>query len=148
MHTSAARRNSTHPAIPTRGTWSITTLINPSSPIPKEEEELTDDQLDKLHRLSALIPPSSSEQRTALKRELDVMLRLVRGVLPTADEKGGMVDARPLSAHDGRWNVTLHPTPKIEADDERTKLLDRDTELLGKVDDERSYQSYFVVNRT
>lgn len=85
-----------------------------------------------------------------MKRDLAVMLRLVRGVLPNAEEaERGMVDARPLSAHDRRWNVSLDSeAKKKEGEEEGTQALDRDTELLGKVDEKRRYQSYFVVNRT
>uniref|UniRef100_V5GIH8 Uncharacterized protein n=1 Tax=Kalmanozyma brasiliensis (strain GHG001) TaxID=1365824 RepID=V5GIH8_KALBG len=113
--------------------------------------------LDKLHRLSALIPPSTPEEREKLKRELSVMLRLVRGVLPAdqPESKGeGIVDARPLSTHDNAWSVTLDTLEpekeesKIEeTQKEGTAVLDRET-LLAKVDGSRKYHEYFVVDRT
>lgn len=164
MHTSTRRHSSSsshssHPAIPDSGTWSIRSVIQPTPS--SSDDLLSDAQLDKLHRLSALIPPSSAEEREKLKRELCVMLRLVRGVLPSHDgtkvesrQVGEMVDARPLSAHDKNWSVTLNTLqPELEASKveedhkEGTAVLDRDT-LLGKVDGSRKYHEYFVVDRT
>lgn len=100
------------------------------------------------------------------------MLRLVRGVHSTScssdskqevEKDGGvergakvdLIDARPLTSHDSRWNVTIPTETGAEGDemssqpqDEATRVLDRDQQLLAKVDDKRKYQGYFVVDRT
>lgn len=152
--TSARRNNTSHPAIPDKGTWSLTSIL--PSPSSTSAEELTDEQLDKLHRLSALIPPPvGSEERAKLKRELAVMLRLVKGVhshpLRAGKEgKGELVDARPLVRHDPRWNVSLRDEEEVKVEkeeEEGTKVLETD-KLLGKVREGRKYQRYFVVDRT
>lgn len=62
-----------------------------------------------------------------------------------------MVDARPLVVHDGGWNVSIPESISVktpEEDEEGTRVLDRDSELLAKVDGARKYQAYFVVDRT
>ena len=147
FHTSARRletSSSSHPAIPETGTWSITSLIEPSA----HEELLADAELDKLHRLSALIPPPTAAEREKLKQDLAVMLRLVRAVQPHSPTgKVEMVDARPLTTHDAGWNIDLE-TPEPQAQKEGAEVLERETELLGKVDSSRKYAGYFVVNRT
>lgn len=109
---------------------------------------LTDAELDKLHRLSALIPPPTAAEREKLKQDLAVMLRLVRAVHPNSPTgKVEMVDARPLTTHDAGWNIDLE-TPEPQAQKEGAEVLERETELLGKVDSSRKYAGYFVVNRT
>ena len=130
MHTMGGRcsdssRPYSHPAIPDRGTWSISQLIQPSpTSTSSPDEVLTDAQLTKLHKLAALIPPArGGDEWQQLKSQLATMLRLVRGVhLATPHthkhDAGSnashsavqIIDARPLPRHDPNWNTTLPPT--------------------------------------
>ncbi|GAC98812.1 ABC multidrug transporter Mdr1 [Pseudozyma hubeiensis SY62] len=155
FHSTRPHHQRFHPCIPTTGTWSIRSIIDP--PSHPTTSDLTDAQLDKLHRLSALIPPPlNSSARSALKRDLRVLLSLVQGVHShsSAGREGTVVDARPLVVHDGRWNVTIPDDISVkeqrveeENGKEGRRVLNRDSELLAKVDDARKYQAYFVVDR-
>lgn len=123
---------------------------------------LGDAQLEKLHRLAALVPPPvGSEEREGLKKELAVMMRLVKGVSHhTSTGQGRLVDARALTMHDKGWCVTLDEDPKAkaiaegeaEAEGEGTKVLPREQLLAkvgnGKEEGKRRYQGYLVVDRT
>ena len=119
---------------------------------------LSDAQFDRLHRLSALVAPKEREERERLKRQLAAMLRLVKGVVVTqqeqandVDKKEALVDARPLSVYDPHWSVSLcasSTTYSTTAEAQGTHVLDRDAQLLAKVDERRKYQGYFVVDRT
>ena len=76
----------------------------PSSSLDQLDQEFSEEQLDKLHRLSALTPPPlASQERALLKSHLAAMLRLVKGVsrhqVPFGTARG-QVDARPLTRYD------------------------------------------------
>lgn len=71
-----------------------------------------------------------------------------------------IIDARPLSVHDPHWSVSL-PLSEAEQIEEREQegkegdadrdgreVLDREKELLAKVDQQRKYQDFFFVDRT
>ncbi|SOV09039.1 probable ATP-binding cassette (ABC) transporter [Ustilago sp. UG-2017a] len=130
----------------------------PSSSLSSLDQEFSEEQLDKLHRLGALIaPPLGSEERALLKSQLAAMLRLVKGVYALHvpfGSVGGWVDARPLARYDGCWNVSLPNNEKKadkatgEAGKKEEKEVLAPQALLAKVDESRKYQQFFVVDRT
>ncbi|SPO44655.1 probable ATP-binding cassette (ABC) transporter [Moesziomyces antarcticus] len=105
--------------------------------------EISDAQLDKLHRLAALIPPTEPAERAALKRDLAGIVHLVETIHRTP---GKAVDARPLVAHDAKWNTSLSTNEEKAEEAEGTQTLERD-QLLKRAGD-RQYAGYFVVDRT
>jgi hypothetical protein len=146
--------------IPREGTWTLSAIVGGAGDGPRAGE-LSDAELDKLHRLAALVPPATHEGRAALKRKLATLLRLVQGVhalpVPIAPQDPS-VDARPL-AHDPAWSATL-PTDPIHSHSphpdaspsppfsDGQAVLHRERQLLDKVDASRKYAGYLVVNRT
>lgn len=135
MHTSARRPN----VVPASGTWSLLSAVQGGA-------EISDAQLDKLHRLAALIPPTEAAEREALKRDLAGIVHLVETIHRTP---GKAVDARPLVAHDAQWNTSLSTSEGKEGErkeGEGTQTLERD-QLLERAGD-RQYAGYFVVDRT
>lgn len=152
------RSSPAHRAIPETATWSLSSLLPPASSSPSSlDQEFSEEQLDKLHRLGALIaPPLGSEERALLKSQLAAMLRLVKGVYALHVPFGsvrGWVDARPLARYDGCWNVSL-PNNEKKADKATGEAGKKEKEvlapqaLLAKVDESRKYQQFFVVDRT
>lgn len=69
----------THPAIPSYPTWSIHSLLHAAGLHDEAtlEKSVSTEQMLKLHRLSALDPPSTQEEMDALKESLRESMRFV-----------------------------------------------------------------------
>lgn len=155
MYSTRTSAPSHHTAIPDKGTWSLSSIIHPVDSADTSQDMLTEQQLVKLHKLAALVPPSAPQDVEKLNKQLHTLLRLVRGIHNTSPRTESSprdsenVDSRIL-AQDAAWHTTLsHPDKPVPGlHEEDTAALDRDSELLSHVDNSRKYGGYFVVRRS
>ncbi|SPC62305.1 probable ATP-binding cassette (ABC) transporter [Ustilago sp. UG-2017b] len=103
----------------------------PSSSLDQLDQEFSEEQLDKLHRLSALTPPPlASQERALLKSHLAAMLRLVKGV----------------SRHQRETNphkASVNDAKKKEEKEEEGVLARQ--ALLARMDAARKYEQFFTI---
>lgn len=140
-----------HPAIPSKPTWSVTSLLSSAS----EDEGFTTAQLAHLHKLCALEMPTDPEEVQKLKDEMRDTKRLIDVVRRTPkldlreDEEGtvGLVDGRVRDEMRHEYEEMDQEVEKQEVkidEEEGTRILTTEEALKGA---RRTRRGFFVVER-
>ncbi|PWN29770.1 hypothetical protein BDZ90DRAFT_273637 [Jaminaea rosea] len=140
-----------HPAIPSKPTWSVTSLLSSAS----EDEGFTTAQLAHLHKLCALEMPTDPEEVQKLKDEMRETKRLIDVVRRTPkldlreDEEGtvGLVDGRVRDEMRHEYEEMDQEVERQEVkidEEEGTRILSTDEALKGA---KRTRRGFFVVEK-
>ncbi|CAO1615991.1 unnamed protein product [Sympodiomycopsis kandeliae] len=143
-----------HPAIPSRPTWSIHSLLHATGLHDEAvlEKSVSTEQLLKLHKLSALEPPSTEAEMNSLKESLRESMRLVdivkQGEIDSStSSKGAFHEIQSESARvidwehehgkDGSLGAFFAETFTIEDQDEHKVKISHDSFGLGSGEDKQ-----------